>query len=86
MNELQIGQIITGTRANYVRPRIAALTLLTIAAAVSIRGMSTTTSAPGEHANVVCGVMGCSGNNPGGQGVKGGPHSSGGGGTIHAGG
>lgn len=85
MKDYQIGQIITGTRANYVRPRIAALTLLSFAVAFGLARTGTTTITTGERPAVVCGVMGCSGNNPG--HIKGGGHgSSGGGGTIHAGG
>jgi hypothetical protein len=59
--------------------RISALILFTIAAAVSIRGMSTTTSAPGEKpATAYCHVC----NQHGGAQSTGTRLGGGGGGTI----
>lgn len=74
MKELQIGQIITGRRANYVRPRIAALTLLSFAVAFGLSRTGTTTMtithAPVKSSNQTKVVTKTGG--------------AGGGGTIHA--
>lgn len=59
--------------------RISALALLAFSFTFALRGMQGTTSAPGEHAHVVCGIMGCSGNNPSSQAVHSSSHGGGGG-------
>lgn len=84
--ELQLGQIIRGRRVTFNRGRVAALLMCAMAATFAVRGISTTTSAPGEVHPVADTSVGCTCNQTkgGGKGIKTG--GAGGGGTIHIGG